>query len=239
MQSGAPSSFRSSTGGRGGRRTPSHQRDHSDDEYGLASPPGEVYSRPHSRTNSQPQNVLSTPRASNDREDRTSPAHLDLARSVYDAFQDQVSSLPMPHAENGYDDEDEDVTTMGLVMDRSARSSTISMEDEERMGLLQKANNELSKKLIESERLLQNRLNDHEAELEEMQVKLEETRAELAATKREEKELRSKDASLAYSCSPRHSADSLSSAFELTTDLSSGERSVKASEDPRLFAPGV
>ncbi|KZV67327.1 hypothetical protein PENSPDRAFT_688229 [Peniophora sp. CONT] len=192
-ESGAPTSFRSSTGGRG-KRTPSQQRESDDDFGGIGSPPGEVYSRPHSRAQSQPQNLLSTPRSS-DRDERKSPAHLDLARSVYDAFQDQVSSLPMPHAENGYEDEDEDVTTMGLVMDRSAKSSTISMEAEERMDVLQKANNELSKKLIESERLLQNRLNDHEAELEEMQQKLEETWAELAATKREEKELRSKDRS--------------------------------------------
>lgn len=46
---------------------------------------------------------------------------------------------------------------------------------------------------MEAERTLQHKLSEHELELEEMQSRLEEVRSELAHTKREEKELRSKD----------------------------------------------
>ena len=46
---------------------------------------------------------------------------------------------------------------------------------------------------MEAERTLQHKLSEHELELEELQSRLEEARSELAHTKREEKELRSKD----------------------------------------------
>ena len=46
---------------------------------------------------------------------------------------------------------------------------------------------------MEAERMLQHKLSEHELELEELQSRLEEVRSELAHTKREEKELRSKD----------------------------------------------
>lgn len=51
----------------------------------------------------------------------------------------------------------------------------------------------MNRKCIEAERTLQHKLSEHELELEEMQSRLEEMRSELAHTKREEKELRSKD----------------------------------------------
>jgi predicted RNase H-like nuclease (RuvC/YqgF family) len=120
------------------------------------------------------------------------PSQLDLSNATYEAFQNSISSLPMPRTSDEDDEDDED-EVLGLVMDRSAASSVISMEPNERLEILQKANHELSKKLIENERTLQNKLNDHELELEEMEQKLEETRAELTAAKREEKELRGKE----------------------------------------------
>ena len=46
---------------------------------------------------------------------------------------------------------------------------------------------------MDAEKTLQNRLSEHESELEELQGRLEEMRSELSATKREEKELRSKE----------------------------------------------
>jgi len=47
--------------------------------------------------------------------------------------------------------------------------------------------------VIEVENTLQNKLSQHESDLLEMQSKLDEMRSELSATKREEKELRSKE----------------------------------------------
>jgi phage shock protein A len=85
-----------------------------------------------------------------------------------------------------------------LIYDRSTASSTASLEPLERMEALQRINTDLSKKLIEAEKTLQNRLTEHESELEEMQSRLEELRSELTATKKEEKELRAKEASVIF-----------------------------------------
>lgn len=97
---------------------------------------------------------------------------------------------------DGDPDSDEDeANTLGLVLDRSTTSSNASMAPQDRLDALQRANAELGKKLMDAEKTLQNKLTDHESELEEMQGRLEEMRAELSATKREEKELRSKEVS--------------------------------------------
>ncbi|KAI0313862.1 hypothetical protein OF83DRAFT_1064773 [Amylostereum chailletii] len=197
-----PTSFSRSTGGR--RRTSSNSQDFSgvglspDASFEIASPPNErTYSRPHSRAQSQPQNSYNMYESGSNSppSHSKSPAHLDLSRSVYDAFHNQVSSLPMPRATDDDDSDGDDDSALGLVLDRSAASSTISMEPNERLDVLQKANVELTKKLMESERTLQIKLADHEQELEDMEMKLEEVRAELTSAKREEKELRSKERS--------------------------------------------
>lgn len=108
----------------------------------------------------------------------------------------RISSLPMPRGDSSDEDSDDDFeTSLGLVMDRSAASSTVSLDAQERLDALQKTNGELARKLMDAENTLSRRLNDHELELEEMQLRLEEAKSELSATKREEKELRTKEAS--------------------------------------------
>lgn len=96
---------------------------------------------------------------------------------------------------------DEDDSALGLVMDRTVNASSASLEPLERMDALQRANADLRKKLMEAEATLQRKLLEHESELEEMQSKLDEMRTELVATKREEKELRSKEVRKALWCS--------------------------------------
>lgn len=81
-------------------------------------------------------------------------------------------------------------------MERNIFNSNASMEPLERLDALQRQNAELARKCMEAERTLQNRLAEHESELEEMQGRLEEMRSELGATKREEKELRSKEVTI-------------------------------------------
>jgi len=106
------------------------------------------------------------------------------------------SSLPMPtvaSAESESDSGSDNERDASLVLERNIVSSTASLEPLERLEALQRRNTDLGRKLMEAERTLQNRLADHESELEEMQGKLEEMRSELSATKREEKELRSKE----------------------------------------------
>lgn len=100
-----------------------------------------------------------------------------------------ISSLPMPRATNDSDDED---SALGLVLDRSTASSTVSLQPDDREELT-RVNADLRRKLMDAEKTLQNRLSEHESELEEFQGRLEEMRSELSATKREEKELRSKE----------------------------------------------
>lgn len=120
-------------------------------------------------------------------------------------FASRISALPLPprpssRASHSSDEEDEDFeNSMGRVLDHRASmasmNSIMSMEDQERMEALEKTNKELARKLLESDRMLHNRMTDHETELVEMESKIEELKAELSATKREEKELRGKEVS--------------------------------------------
>lgn len=124
------------------------------------------------------------------------PSDLDSSFDDDQHFEQSVNSLPMPRASRSGSDpssDSEDDTMTGLVMDRSAASSTVSLDVLERVDALQRINTDLGRKLLEAERTLQNRLADHEQELEDMQGRLEEVRSELSATKREEKELRAKE----------------------------------------------
>ncbi|KIJ94208.1 hypothetical protein K443DRAFT_365473 [Laccaria amethystina LaAM-08-1] len=202
---GPPSSFNRSTSGR--VRAPSNPTSPSTSSNDLSgsfspigSPPysgGRTFSRPHSRAQSQPINSFGY-----DEHGYSSPDDnnhtLNASRSNNPgAFIDSISTLPMPRANgnrNGDDsDSDPEDSLLGLVMDRSATSSTVSLEPLDRLDALQRANADLNRKCMEAERTLQHKLSEHELELEEMQGRLEEVRSELAYTKREEKELRSKD----------------------------------------------
>ena len=69
----------------------------------------------------------------------------------------------------------------------------------DRLDALQRANADLNRKCMEAEWTLQHKLSEHELELEELQSRLEEVRSELVHTKREEKELRSKDVCFFFS----------------------------------------
>ncbi|KIJ51491.1 hypothetical protein M422DRAFT_58957 [Sphaerobolus stellatus SS14] len=162
--------------------------------------PGRPHSRSHSHSNFSIEYGLrqfdfsfdnTTP--SPDREDRyttRSPSHMD-------DMVETISSLPMPNSHDSDSDEDNDDPThrIGLVMDyeRSIASSIASLGPHERLEALQKNNHELARRAMEAEKNLQNRLADHEMEIEDLQSKLDELKSELTATKREEKELRNKE----------------------------------------------
>ncbi|KAL7279236.1 hypothetical protein ACG7TL_007076 [Trametes sanguinea] len=177
----------------------------------ISSPPFGGPSRPHSRAQSQPQGHFaslggaaqdyygSSPERDHDSRGMSSglmsPPPSDSSFDDERPFHEQISSLPLPRRSPDDSDDDSEIeeALLGLVMDRSAASSTVSLDMQERLDALQRANTELSRKLLETERALQNRLAEHEQELEDMQSRLEEARSELSATKREEKELRSKE----------------------------------------------
>ncbi|ESK86888.1 hypothetical protein Moror_3405 [Moniliophthora roreri MCA 2997] len=111
-----------------------------------------------------------------------------------DTLNQSISSLPMPRHSSSSDSDSEDEDSLGLVMDRrESTASTVSLEPIDRLEVLQKANAELGKKLMEAENTLQRKLTEHETELEDLQVRIDELRSELSATKKEEKELRSKE----------------------------------------------
>lgn len=118
-----------------------------------------------------------------------------------DAFIDSISSLPMPRrsaSDSGSDSDSDDESSLGLVLDRSAASSTVSLEPLDRVEALLKSNADLTRKLMEADRAYQNKLTMHDNELEEMQARLEELKSELTATKREEKELRTKEVRIPF-----------------------------------------
>ncbi|TFK49718.1 hypothetical protein OE88DRAFT_1702542 [Heliocybe sulcata] len=180
----------------------------------FSRPPSRPQSRSESRTsqrsNSFGSRMFRTPSPHGD-DPRLGPGitppspEIDISSHVFrrrgsqqqDAHEDLshgVNSLPMPRGSDSDDsDSDNEDRTLGLVMDRSAASSLVSLEPNERLEALQKTNQEMGRKLMEAERMLQLRLNEHELELEEMQGRLEEAKSELSATKREEKELRAKE----------------------------------------------
>ncbi|KAI6154610.1 hypothetical protein BKA82DRAFT_16683 [Pisolithus tinctorius] len=192
-------------------RAPSNPTSPRSDLSSPSYPSQHFLPRPHSRAQSQPLNAIGFHYISPDRDhDRgrnplsPNPLSPDLSfESSFDyprqgngtdSFLDGVSSLPLPRlpsSDGGSDSEDE--SSLGLVLDRSATSSAVSLEPLERLDALQKANTELGRKLMEAERTLQVKLNEHDTDLEEMQARLEELKSELTATKREEKELRAKE----------------------------------------------
>jgi len=189
-----------------------------DDFGGSFSPIGSpnfssTYSRPLSRTSSQSASIFTQSFSSIFSPDPSSPLNLadegvdndetvvtsvllDTSGELHpdESINSGKSSLPMPTAASADSDSGSDnERDASLVLERNIVSSTASLEPLERLEALQRRNTDLGRKLMEAERTLQNRLADHESELEEMQGKLEEMRSELSATKREEKELRSKE----------------------------------------------
>jgi hypothetical protein len=208
QHNGAPSSFRGSRTSSRSRApsNPASPRSTSQPDLGSFSP-ASPSSRSHSRSRSHPQpqflpmgfagssSVYGSP-GSPGFHGPPSPTDLDFE----DSFSKSISSLPMPvrHSCDSDTDSDDagDDSTLGLVLDRSTTSSTVSLAPQDRLDALQRTNAEMGKKLMEAERTLQKRLSEHEMELEEMQSRLEESKSELSATKREEKELRAKEVTL-------------------------------------------
>lgn len=114
----------------------------------------------------------------------------------------RISSLPMPRRSDSDsdDDSDGDDPTLGLVHERMPTASTISLDMAERLDALQRINDELRRKLYDTEESLQKRLSEREAEIEDMQQRLDEVKSELTVTKRQEKELRAKEVRIRCTC---------------------------------------
>lgn len=113
-----------------------------------------------------------------------------------DSFERAISMVPMPRGSDSDPDSDEEEDpTMGLVVDRSTANSMASMMPEDRIEALRKTNQDMARKLVDAEDRLRLQMEAHETDIEQMENKLEELRSELSSTKREEKELRSKEVS--------------------------------------------
>ncbi|KAL0953116.1 hypothetical protein HGRIS_004385 [Hohenbuehelia grisea] len=179
----------------GRTRAPSNPTSPTDMHMSLGSPTFyRTPSRPHSRARSQPQGLFNSSYGFGSPGDDREPGSPELVEGHDDTIMQSINSLHMPHNAGSDSDSDEEHAPH-LVMDRPIVSSTASLEPDERLHALQRANAELSRKLMEAETTLQNRLTEHEFEMDEMQSRLDEIRSELNATKREEKELRSKERS--------------------------------------------
>lgn len=190
------------------RRTPSHPASPTTPSRDLSFSPGSPsdysspISRPHSRNAHHRGGVgvfgsgssfdlgYSSPEDANHTV-KSRPISRYGYKNFEGTFVNDVSTLPMPRSSDDSDEENE--VDADLVHDRATASSTVSMEIHERMEALQRNNEELGRKLMEAERTLQNKLMEHETELEETHLRLEELRSELSLSNREEKELRAKD----------------------------------------------
>lgn len=165
------------------------------------SPP---HSRPHSRAQSRSNSFNDPFESPTSERSRGSPPHpLDLSNATYDSYNDGVNTLPMPGSSGSDDSDDDDAveSALGLVMDRSSITSIMSMTADDRIELMEKVNKDLDRKLKEAEVTLMRKLSEHEAELEDIQVRLEESKSELTAAKKEEKELKNKE--VCFLCSLR------------------------------------
>lgn len=108
--------------------------------------------------------------------------------------EDDLKRSPKNNRDGGYDsasdgsDMDEEDETMGMVLSRSALESMATSKEREEQ--LERANQELQRRVLEQDRILQRKISEHETELEDLENLLEETKSELSAKMREEKELR-------------------------------------------------
>lgn len=192
----------------------------------IGSPSFGPISRPHSRAQSQPQahfnslDGFALRRGSISPEDRDyyqrrqsqsglmspPPSDLDMSDTSFgddEHLVGKISSLQIPRRSSASDsdsDSDGDDPTLGLVHERLPTSSTISLDMPERVDALQRVNDELRRKLNDTEENLQKRLQEREAEIEDMQQRLDEMKSELMSAKRNEKELRAKEVIVPQSC---------------------------------------
>ncbi|KAF8972146.1 hypothetical protein BDZ97DRAFT_1783396 [Flammula alnicola] len=198
-EGGPPVAFGRNGGSRA--RTPSNPTSPSsssrDPGFSPGSPDyGRSLSRPHSRTRSQPQSGFNSSfdLGYSSPDDNTVKRPMSRYGFNYsENFDNAVSSLPMPRTSGSDSDEEDMDAGLGLVMDRSTASSTVSMEITERLEALQRVNEELIRKKTDAESTLARKLEEHEQELDETHQRLDELRVELSASNREEKELRAKD----------------------------------------------
>ena len=203
----------------------------------LSSPP--LGSRPHSRSQSYPHNIASLYSSDrfDDSDDFTISQPISGDNSLEEmSFLSSISSLPIPKHDDDSDSDDE-VQNI-LVYDRSAATSNASLDSLERVDVLNKTIDELRKKLSDTEKGLNRKVNDLEMELEEAQEKLEELKAELVAARKEEKELKSKEVSLPILAHPV-SLSGLNHRSPAETkpkpDFGSRGRDIQAPEGPRKF----
>ncbi|EKM49209.1 uncharacterized protein PHACADRAFT_214467 [Phanerochaete carnosa HHB-10118-sp] len=114
-----------------------------------------------------------------------------------------LSALPLPSRARdsddeglyGDDDDDDDDPTLLRLHERLSTTSTVSLDMAERAEALQRVNDELRRKLSDTEDNLQRRLAEREAEIEDMHLRLDELRSELGGARRQEKELKAKERS--------------------------------------------
>ena len=126
------------------------------------------------------------------------PSDLDMSETSFgdeEHIVGRISSLMIPRRSGSDSDSDSDGDdpTLGLVHERLPTASTISLDMPERIDALQRVNDELRRKLNDTEENLQKRLQEREAEIEDMQQRLDEMKSELMSAKRNEKELKAKE----------------------------------------------
>ena len=103
-----------------------------------------------------------------------------------------IERAPGVDSSSESESDDGEDSTFAFIRDRN--DSMASLASIEREEALQRANQDLSRRVVEQDRVLQRKISEHEAELEQLEIALEETKQELSSSKREEKELRAKEA---------------------------------------------
>jgi Skp family chaperone for outer membrane proteins len=120
-----------------------------------------------------------------------SPPPSDLSEA---SFQEAIRANLARRSPDSSDDESgDDDLTMAYRHSRVSTSSTASLDIQEKMEAVQKSNDELRKKLKEAEANLQNRMRDHDEDIQHLQFDLEILRQELKDARIKEKEARTNE----------------------------------------------
>ncbi|KAL1667408.1 hypothetical protein GGF50DRAFT_112303 [Schizophyllum commune] len=174
----------------GRRRAPSNPPDPSS----STSPP-KTFSRPHSRTASQPHpdytptQVFSAPVRRNGHSH--SPKDESFPRSRSSPSPPPRS--PSPNSDSGSNSDEDGDSSLIREYHSNRTLSMASIDSESREEVLSRTLTETQRKLQEAEASYQRKISENESDIDELQTRLQDMRADLNNMRRQEKELKTKE----------------------------------------------
>ncbi|KAI5886088.1 uncharacterized protein SCHCODRAFT_02112215 [Schizophyllum commune H4-8] len=175
----------------GRRRAPSNPPDPSS----STSPP-KTFSRPHSRTASQPHPDYTPTQVFSAPVRRNGHSH---SSSEDESFPRSRSSpsppprSPSPNSDSGSNSDEDGDSSLIREYHSNRTLSMASIDSESREEVLSRTLTETQRKLQEAEASYQRKISENESDIDELQTRLQDMRADLNNMRRQEKELKTKE----------------------------------------------